>query len=141
MCTLLERTQSSYYPAFKNMLDSIKAGLYKKISMYLSVKISSLMIFVVLLLAALTEAQDISMHLKPLRTQFEKVEECDYLELPLRFPAVFHVVCLIWANSTHYRHPARLVVLLQEVSNLVIDLVCPVQSDTIAMVTVFDFHG
>ena len=63
------------------------------------------------------------MHLKPLRTQFDNVEECEYLELPLRFPAVFHVVCLIWANSAHYRHPARLVVLLQEVSNLVIGLV------------------
>ena len=64
------------------------------------------------------------MHLKPLRTQIERLEECDYLQLPLRFPAVLHIVCLIWANSTHYRRPAKLVVLLQEVSNLVIDLVC-----------------
>ena len=69
------------------------------------------------------EARDVSMHLKPLRTQFENLEECEYLELPLRFPAMFHVVCLIWANSAHYRHPARLVVLLQEVSNLVINMV------------------
>lgn len=94
------------------------------------VQVSVLCIHYCFLLAALTEARDISMHLKPLRTQFENVEECDYLELPLRFPAVFHVVCLIWANSTHYRHPARLVVLLQEVSNLVIDLVCPVHVAT-----------
>jgi dynein heavy chain len=80
------------------------------------------------------------MHLKPLRIQFENVEECDYLELPLRFPAVFHVVCLIWANSTHYRHPARLVVLLQEVSNLVIDLVCPVAAILITMENYFNFY-
>ena len=26
MCTLLERTQSSYYPAFKSMLDSVDGG-------------------------------------------------------------------------------------------------------------------
>ena len=85
--------------------------------------------FVLYVCIALSEARDISMHLKPLRHQFENLEECEYLELPLRFPAVYHVVCLIWANSTHYRHPARLVVLLQEVSNLVIELVRTVTSN------------
>ena len=36
MCILLERTQSSYYPAFKNMLDSVKAGWYKISTQYVS---------------------------------------------------------------------------------------------------------
>ena len=71
------------------------------------------------------------MHLKPLRRHFEDMEEGDYLELPQRFKPMFHVVCLVWANSKHYRHPARLIVLLQEVSNLVVDLV----SDTYTLAT------
>lgn len=98
MALLLERTRSTYYPAFKRMLNDLEVGL--------------------------EEAQDISMHLKPLTRMFEKFdEEMDYLELPSRFPALFHVIALVWANSTHYRQPVRLVVLFQEISNIVIGLV------------------
>lgn len=96
MCVLLERTISSYYPAFVAMLESVDA--------------------------ALREARDISMHLKPLQRQFEELEAGDFLALPLRFPALFHTVCLVWAHSTHYWQPARLVVLLQEACNLLIEL-------------------
>ncbi len=63
------------------------------------------------------------MHLKPLRPHLEEMEECDYLELEQRIPALFHVICLIWANSQHYRQPARIIILLQEISNLMIELV------------------
>ncbi len=63
------------------------------------------------------------MHLKPLRPHLEEMEECDYLELEQRIPALFHVICLIWANSQHYRQPSRVVVLLQEISNVMIELV------------------
>ena len=73
--------------------------------------------------AALTEAHDISMHLKPLQRHFEEMEDCDYLELPKQFPAMFHCICLVWSHSTHYQQPARIVVLLQEVTNLLIQLV------------------
>ena len=65
----------------------------------------------------------ISMHLKPLRRQVEGWEECEFLELEKRIPALYHIVCLIWANSTHYQMPARLVVLMQEVSNFMIEVV------------------
>ena len=73
--------------------------------------------------AALAEAHDISMHLKPLRRHFEEMEDCDYLELPRQFPAMFHCICLVWSHSTHYQQPSRIVVLLQEVTNLLIQLV------------------
>lgn len=72
---------------------------------------------------ALTEAQDIHMFLKPLRIHFEEMEECDYPELEHRIPPMFHCVCLIWANCLSYQHPARIVVLLQEIANLIITLV------------------
>ena len=64
-----------------------------------------------------------SMHLKPLRRQFEAMEECEYLELEKRLPAVYHLICLIWSHSKHYQQPSRLVVLMQEISNLMIELV------------------
>lgn len=103
MALLLERTKSTYYPAFKKMQEDLEVGLQ--------------------------EAQDVSMHLRPLRTMLEKFEEMDYLELPIRFPSFFHVVALVWANSTHYRQPIRLVVLFQEMSNLMIELVsCSIYS-------------
>ena len=63
------------------------------------------------------------MHLKPLRRQIEGLEECDFQELEKRIPALYHVICLIWAHSTHYQQPARLVVLMQEVTNFLIELV------------------
>lgn len=97
MSLLLERTHSTYYPAFKRMLDELEVGL--------------------------AEAQDISLHMKPLGRMFENFEDMDFLELPIRFPSLFHVVALVWANSSFYQQPVRLVILFQEVSNMVIDLV------------------
>ena len=64
-----------------------------------------------------------SKHLKPLRRQIEGLEECEFPELEKRIPALYHVVCLIWAHSTHYQQPARLVVLMQEITNFIIELV------------------
>ena len=72
---------------------------------------------------ALAEARDISMHLNPLRKHFEAMEEMEYLELPKHFPAVLHLICLVWSHSTHYQQPARIIVLLQEIANLLILLV------------------
>ena len=97
MTLLLERTLSSYYTSFKEMFTNLDAGL--------------------------AEAQDITLHLKPLRKLIEKFEEFDYLELPKKFPGLIHVVGLVWANCSHYRQPVKLVVLLQEISNMIIEMV------------------
>ena len=64
-----------------------------------------------------------SMHLKPLRRQFEAMEECEYPELEKRLPAVYHLICLIWSHSKHYQQPSKLVILMQEISNFMIELV------------------
>lgn len=97
MTLLLQRTMSSYYPAFRNMLNDLEAGL--------------------------KEAQDISAYLKPLGTMLENLEELNYPDMARRLPALFHVVSLIWANSKFYRQPVRLVVLFQEMSNMIIEQV------------------
>ena len=96
MSSLLEKSMSSYYPAYKAMVTSV--------------------------VEAQDEARDISIHLKPLRRHIEEMEEGDFKELPQKMSPFFHCVCLVWANSKHYRQPSRLVVLLQEVSNLIVQL-------------------
>ena len=63
------------------------------------------------------------MHLKPLRPLLEELEECEYAELEQKFPPLFHTISLVWRHSRHYKQPSRLVVLLQEISNLIIELV------------------
>lgn len=64
------------------------------------------------------------MHLKPLRNTFDDLEQADYDLSEKLLAPMMHTVCLVWANSEHYNTPGRIVVLLQEICNLLIDLVC-----------------
>lgn len=93
MAQLLEKTQSSYFPAFKE--------LFKET------------------VDALEEAQDIDIHLKPLSGHFESVETTEFDESAELFDPMFHGICLLWANSKYYCRPARIIILLQELNNLV----------------------
>lgn len=100
-----------------------------------------------------TEARDIVLYLKPLQKILDEIEQLEYsqvktascvhpfnsdnylstftlhlfplsyLQLPTYVGAVMHTVCLTWANSEHYSHPARIIVILQEICNLFIDMV------------------
>ncbi|NWT20166.1 DYH9 protein, partial [Vireo altiloquus] len=94
MLEVLERVQSIYVPAFQNMLMDVEA--------------------------ALSEAQDIDLHLTPLQQPLEDIEAAEFSKVkPLLVP-LLHVVCWIWATSKHYNVPLRIVVLLQEICNLLI---------------------
>ena len=75
------------------------------------------------LLLALTEAQDINLHLKPLKNHFEDLEQADFDESEKLLPPLLHVICLVWAKSKYYNTPGRIIVLLQETCNLLIELV------------------
>lgn len=46
-------------------------------------------------------------------------------QLPPYIDQVLYTVCLVWANSGHYSTPSRIIVILQEICNLFIELVCP----------------
>ncbi|KAM4623876.1 dynein axonemal heavy chain 9 isoform 1-T1 [Polymixia lowei] len=94
MATLLEAMESSYYPAFRNMLQDV--------------------------LAALEEAKDICTHLRPLQRLFEDMENAEFPDVRGQIGPLMHTVCLVWANSRYYNTPARLIVLLQETCNLLI---------------------
>ena len=91
MAELLEKTNSSYFPAFKE--------LFKET------------------VSAFEEAQNIDIHLKPLSGYFESVETTEFEEVIPIFGPMFHTICLVCANSKYYCRPARIVVLLQELNN------------------------
>ncbi|XP_075026233.1 dynein axonemal heavy chain 9-like [Calonectris borealis] len=94
MMEVLERVESSYVPAFKSMLMDVEA--------------------------ALTEAQDIYLHLTPLKRHLEDIEKVEFSAVKPFLVPLLHVVCLIWVTSKHYNVPGRIVVLLQEICNLLI---------------------
>jgi dynein heavy chain len=71
-------------------------------------------------ISAVTEARDITLHLKPLVKHFEVLENTDFRDvLPLLRPLV-HCVALVWANSHYYRTSAKIITLVREIANLLI---------------------
>ncbi|XP_030257300.1 dynein axonemal heavy chain 9 [Sparus aurata] len=94
MAMLLEAAESSYFPAFTNMQQDV--------------------------LAALEEAKDICTYLRPLERLFEDMESAEFPDVRGHIGPLMHTVCLVWANSRYYNTPARLIVLLQETCNLLI---------------------
>ncbi|CAF2140297.1 unnamed protein product [Rotaria magnacalcarata] len=93
MAELLRKTNSSYYPAFESLLNDVSE--------------------------ALEEAKEIDIFLKPVSQHFDGLETTDFGETEPIFGPMFHTVCLMWANCKAYRRPARIIVLLQELNNLV----------------------
>ncbi|XP_026855443.2 LOW QUALITY PROTEIN: dynein heavy chain 9, axonemal [Electrophorus electricus] len=94
MAELLDTMDSSYYPAFRNMLQDV--------------------------MCALEEARDINTFLKPLQRLTEDLENIEFSEVKGRIAPLMHMVCLVWSNSKFYNTPARLIVLLCEFCNLFI---------------------
>uniref|UniRef100_A0A8C6JKW0 Dynein axonemal heavy chain 17 n=1 Tax=Melopsittacus undulatus TaxID=13146 RepID=A0A8C6JKW0_MELUD len=94
MIEVLKRLGSSYIPTFNTMLMDVET--------------------------ALAEAQDIHLHLMPLKRHLEDIEKVEFKEVKPFLVPLLHVVCLIWVTSKHYNMPARIVVLLQEICNLLI---------------------
>ncbi|XP_048343352.1 dynein axonemal heavy chain 9-like [Sphaerodactylus townsendi] len=94
MVELLDRVQSTYFPAFSSMFRDVET--------------------------ALDEAQDINLHLKPLQRPLEEIENVEFNEVKPLLNQMLHVVCFIWATSKYYSTPARVIVLLQEICSLLI---------------------
>lgn len=72
---------------------------------------------------ALQEAQDIDLHLQPLHAQLSQLEKGGFPHFETFIPALFHTLFLIWSTCQSYQRPARIVVLLQELCNLLIEQV------------------
>lgn len=72
---------------------------------------------------AVLEAEDIDLYLRPLRRLISCFEEGSFNKLEMLLPPLFHTLCLIWSRSQYYCRPPRMVLLLQEFCNLLIEKV------------------
>ncbi|KAG8443036.1 hypothetical protein GDO86_011741 [Hymenochirus boettgeri] len=95
MAVILKENESSYYPTFKNILDEVKK--------------------------ALIETEDVYLHLSTLRKYIRLLQETEFTEIWKLMPPLLHTVCLIWTHSKFYNIPSRIIILLQEFGNLLID--------------------
>ncbi|XP_033960741.1 dynein axonemal heavy chain 11 [Pseudochaenichthys georgianus] len=92
---ILRRVNSSYYSSFNEIC----------------VKVDE----------AVLEAEDIDLYLRPLRRLIGSLEERSIPQVDALLPPLFHTLCLIWSHSQFYCTPQRMVVLLQEFCNLIIE--------------------
>ncbi|XP_019220092.2 LOW QUALITY PROTEIN: dynein heavy chain 11, axonemal [Oreochromis niloticus] len=95
MMKMLETMDSSYHPTIKMQIGKV--------------------------CDALREAEDIDLHLQPLHAQLSHLEIGELPLMETYMPALFHTLYLIWTNCRSYQRPARIVVLLQELCNLLIE--------------------
>eukprot|EP00041_Stephanoeca_diplocostata_P039521 m.1633795 g.1633795 ORF g.1633795 m.1633795 type:complete len:4492 (+) comp25411_c0_seq1:204-13679(+) len=70
---------------------------------------------------ALEECKDITMFLEPIRPLFEELEETEFEQLPKLVAQIMHCVGLTWKHSAHFSTPRRIVVLLREFFNELIN--------------------
>ncbi|XP_061694561.1 dynein axonemal heavy chain 11 [Syngnathoides biaculeatus] len=92
---ILKRVKSSYYSSFQDVSVKVNEGVL--------------------------EAQDIDLYLHPLRRLISSLEERSFPQVDTLLPPLFHTLCLIWSRSQYYCTPQRMVVLLQEFCNLILE--------------------
>uniref|UniRef100_A0A8C5LC16 Dynein axonemal heavy chain 17 n=1 Tax=Jaculus jaculus TaxID=51337 RepID=A0A8C5LC16_JACJA len=93
---ILEKSKSCYWPALQNVYTNVTEGL--------------------------KEANDIVLYLKPLRILLEEMEQADFTLLPTYIAKAMNTICFIWATSEHYNTPSRVIVILQEFCNQIIEM-------------------
>ncbi|XP_060805137.1 dynein beta chain, ciliary [Amyelois transitella] len=94
MAHYLEDTRSVYLSCFKSMLTNV--------------------------VASVVECRDIYVYQKPLLTHFESYEGTDFSDSKPMIRPMFHCIGLLWGNSRYYCSVEKLIPLLREVCNLVI---------------------
>ncbi|KAF6202116.1 hypothetical protein GE061_004514 [Apolygus lucorum] len=95
MALILEHSESAYWPCFKNIFFNV--------------------------VSALTEANEIAVFLKPLEVHFSLIVETDFSDVLPCFIPLMHTVCLVWSKCKYYCTSGRIIVLLKQISNLVIE--------------------
>ncbi|NXL49102.1 DYH17 protein, partial [Podilymbus podiceps] len=96
LAKMLEKANSCYWPALQSLIRDVSAGL--------------------------EEAKDVSLHLQPLRVLLEEMEQAGYSQLQPYVDRVLCTVRLLRAHCQHYSSPARIIVVLQEICNLLIEM-------------------
>ena len=109
----------------ENIFEQLKEGVVRQMATTLeeigSAQSSAFKTLLRRVIAALAEAQDISLHLKPIVKPLEALEVADVTEMnePLRI--LIHSVALLWCTCAYYRQPIKLACLLRQVGNALID--------------------
>uniref|UniRef100_A0A667HHJ3 Dynein axonemal heavy chain 17 n=1 Tax=Lynx canadensis TaxID=61383 RepID=A0A667HHJ3_LYNCA len=93
---ILEKARSCYWPALQSVYMNVTEGL--------------------------KEANDIVLYLKPLRILLEEMEQTDFTVLPTVIAKVLFTTGFIWATSEHDDTPSRIIIILQEFCNLIIEM-------------------
>ncbi|XP_040312713.1 dynein axonemal heavy chain 17 [Herpailurus yagouaroundi] len=93
---ILEKARSCYWPALQSVYMNVTEGL--------------------------KEANDVVLYLKPLRILLEEMEQTDFTVLPTVIAKVLFTTGFIWATSEHDDKPSRIIIILQEFCNLIIEM-------------------
>ncbi|XP_067212065.1 dynein beta chain, ciliary [Linepithema humile] len=94
MASILEKTDSAYYPCFRTLFDNV--------------------------VSSLDEAKDIALYLTPLTKCFKSVEEIDFSEAKPLMATLIHSLGLAWAKCTSYQSSGKLIIILRQICNLLI---------------------
>ncbi|EZA54880.1 Dynein beta chain, ciliary [Ooceraea biroi] len=94
MATILEKTDSAYFPSFRKLFDNV--------------------------VSSLAEAKEISLYLTPLAKCFKSVEEIDFAEAKPLMAVLIHSLGLVWAKCKSYQSSSKLIIMLRQICNLLI---------------------
>lgn len=95
LAKFLEKTKSVHFNTFKNMFKNVVSGV--------------------------VEARDICLYLKPLIPHFERFESVELFDNETYVKPLVHVLGLLWANSKYYCTNEKIIILLREIANMLID--------------------
>lgn len=94
MASYLELTNSSYLPCLKTVFRNV--------------------------VTAITEARDICLYLKPMEKYFGVFDD-DFLISKIHMRPMFHTLCLVWVNSKYYCNSSKIIFLLEQLTNMMIE--------------------
>ncbi|NXF34737.1 DYH17 protein, partial [Nyctibius bracteatus] len=124
LAEMLEKAKSCYWPALQGMFRDVSAGKApgNALGSCLSPLRRASPSPTCGSSPGLEAAKDIDLHLQPLRILLEEMEQVDYPQLQPYVDRVLCTVRLLRAHCPHYSSPARVVVVLQEICNLLVEL-------------------
>lgn len=94
MAKILEMTESAYFPCFRTLFENV--------------------------VSSLAESKELALYLSPLAKFFKSVEETDFAEAKPLMAVLIHVVGLAWIKTKYYQNSSKLIIMLRQISNLLI---------------------
>lgn len=109
----------------ENIFEQLKEGVVRQMAATLeeigSAQSATFKMLLRRLIASLAEAQEISLHLKPIIKPLENLEAADVTEMVQPLRTLLHTASLVWCTCAYFRQPIKLANLLRQVGNALID--------------------